>query len=120
MVEKLCTPSDDEHNEHKRLQLRELAALNGTLKDITACFVCGDEGHDAEHCPKKVCFAAVHLCSVLGILGIIVEGSIACLTSLSVAGPPCNQLSFSGPYLLQPSAEICLSAIDGVRCCTSH
>jgi splicing factor 1 len=56
MVEKLCTPSDDEHNEHKRLQLRELAALNGTLKDITACFVCGDEGHDAEHCPKKVRF----------------------------------------------------------------
>lgn len=54
MVEKLCTPSDDEHNEHKRLQLRELAALNGTLKDITACFICGDEGHDAEHCPKKV------------------------------------------------------------------
>lgn len=54
MVEKLCTPSDDEHNEHKRLQLRELAALNGTLKDVSACFVCGDEGHDAEHCPKKV------------------------------------------------------------------
>jgi hypothetical protein len=72
MVEKLCTPSDDEHNEHKRLQLRELAALNGTLKDITACFVCGDEGHDAEHCPKKVRFAAVHLCSVLGILEMIV------------------------------------------------
>eukprot|EP00879_Flechtneria_rotunda_P027879 GHRR01029921.1.p1 GENE.GHRR01029921.1~~GHRR01029921.1.p1 ORF type:complete len:132 (-),score=34.03 GHRR01029921.1:19-414(-) len=54
MVEKLCTPSDDEHNEHKRLQLRELAALNGTLKDLETCFVCGEDGHDAEHCPKKV------------------------------------------------------------------
>eukprot|EP00879_Flechtneria_rotunda_P010785 GHRR01011269.1.p1 GENE.GHRR01011269.1~~GHRR01011269.1.p1 ORF type:complete len:532 (+),score=186.27 GHRR01011269.1:260-1855(+) len=53
MVEKLCTPSDDEHNEHKRLQLRELAALNGTLKDLETCFVCGEDGHDAEHCPKK-------------------------------------------------------------------
>jgi hypothetical protein len=63
MVEKLCTPSDDDHNEHKKLQLRELAALNGTLKDITACFVCGDEGHDAEHCPKKVRTCA--LCIVL-------------------------------------------------------
>lgn len=54
MVEKLCTPSDDEHNVHKQLQLRELAALNGTLKDISACYICGDGGHDAEHCPKKV------------------------------------------------------------------
>ena len=54
MVEKLCTPSDEEHEVHKRLQLRELAALNGTLKDLEACFVCGEAGHDAEHCPKRV------------------------------------------------------------------
>eukprot|EP00878_Enallax_costatus_P005999 GHUV01006292.1.p1 GENE.GHUV01006292.1~~GHUV01006292.1.p1 ORF type:complete len:493 (+),score=174.21 GHUV01006292.1:304-1782(+) len=53
MVEKLCTPSDEEHEVHKRLQLRELAALNGTLKDLEACFVCGEAGHDAEHCPKR-------------------------------------------------------------------
>ncbi|KAI8467431.1 MAG: hypothetical protein J3K34DRAFT_386945 [Monoraphidium minutum] len=33
MIERMCTPMDDAHNEHKRLQLRELAALNGTLKD---------------------------------------------------------------------------------------
>ena len=29
MIEKLCTPSDDDHNEHKKLQLRELAVMNG-------------------------------------------------------------------------------------------
>jgi len=33
MIERMCTPMDDAHNEHKKLQLRELAALNGTLKD---------------------------------------------------------------------------------------
>eukprot|EP00879_Flechtneria_rotunda_P010845 GHRR01011334.1.p1 GENE.GHRR01011334.1~~GHRR01011334.1.p1 ORF type:complete len:486 (+),score=149.40 GHRR01011334.1:622-2079(+) len=33
MVRKLLTPMDDLHNEHKQLQLRELAAINGTLRD---------------------------------------------------------------------------------------
>jgi splicing factor 1 len=53
MIEKLCTPCDEEHNEHKRLQLRELAALNGTLKDLEECYLCGQEGHAPEHCPNK-------------------------------------------------------------------
>jgi splicing factor 1 len=53
MVEKLCTPSDDEHNEHKQLQLRELALLNGTLKDSDACYMCGQSGHHPENCPNK-------------------------------------------------------------------
>jgi len=33
MVDMLLKPDDDSLNEHKRMQLRELAALNGTLKD---------------------------------------------------------------------------------------
>jgi hypothetical protein len=33
MVERLLTPMDDSHNEHKQRQLRELAAINGTLRD---------------------------------------------------------------------------------------
>jgi hypothetical protein len=33
MIERLLTPVDDNHNEHKQLQLRELAAMNGTLRD---------------------------------------------------------------------------------------
>lgn len=32
-LEKLMEPMDEVRNEHKRIQLRELAALNGTLKD---------------------------------------------------------------------------------------
>jgi hypothetical protein len=54
MVEKLCSPSDDDHNEHKKLQLRELAALNGTLKEVSECYLCGMEGHTPEMCPNKV------------------------------------------------------------------
>jgi splicing factor 1 len=37
-------PLDEEMNEHKKLQLRELAALNGTLKDEQFCFICGESG----------------------------------------------------------------------------
>ncbi|KAL4433587.1 hypothetical protein ABPG75_000028 [Micractinium tetrahymenae] len=53
MVERLLQPLDEEMNEHKKLQLRELAALNGTLKDEQYCFICGDSGHQQSDCPKK-------------------------------------------------------------------
>lgn len=33
MIELLCHPDDDSLSEHKKLQLRELAAINGTLRD---------------------------------------------------------------------------------------
>lgn len=39
MIEDLLQPQDEDRNEHKRLQLRELAALNGTLKDeVVRCW----------------------------------------------------------------------------------
>ena len=31
MIEELLVPTDEARNEHKRLQLQELAALNGAL-----------------------------------------------------------------------------------------
>ncbi|KAJ9524255.1 hypothetical protein QJQ45_008425 [Haematococcus lacustris] len=34
MVQKLLQPLDETMNEHKKLQLRELASLNGTLRDL--------------------------------------------------------------------------------------
>ncbi len=33
MIDMLLRPIDETHNEHKRKQLRELALINGTLKD---------------------------------------------------------------------------------------
>eukprot|EP00976_Prorocentrum_cordatum_P055528 1120506-Prorocentrum_minimum.AAC.1 len=33
MVKELLVPVDEEKNEHKRAQLRELASINGTLRD---------------------------------------------------------------------------------------
>lgn len=53
MVEKLIQPMDEEMNEHKKLQLRELAMINGTLKEENSCFLCGDTGHRQIDCPKK-------------------------------------------------------------------
>ena len=45
MVEKLMVPVDDATNEHKSKQLRELALINGTLRDDIVCRVCGQRGH---------------------------------------------------------------------------
>ena len=45
MIQDLLVPTDEARNEHKRVQLRELAALNGTLKDDQHCYLCGESGH---------------------------------------------------------------------------
>lgn len=36
MIEELLVPTDEARNEHKRLQLQELAALNGALPPVLA------------------------------------------------------------------------------------
>ncbi|KAK8962321.1 KH domain-containing protein [Platanthera guangdongensis] len=41
MVEKLLHPVVEGLNEHKRQQLRELAALKGTIKEDEFCSLCG-------------------------------------------------------------------------------
>ncbi|XP_019704821.1 splicing factor-like protein 1 [Elaeis guineensis] len=53
MVEKLLTPVDEVLNEHKRQQLRELAALNGTIRDDEFCRLCGEPGHRQYACPAR-------------------------------------------------------------------
>ncbi|KAG5616570.1 hypothetical protein H5410_016394 [Solanum commersonii] len=45
MIEKLLQPVDEVLNEHKRQQLKELAALNGTIRDEEFCRLCGEPGH---------------------------------------------------------------------------
>merc|ERR1719253_125840 len=53
MVESMLVVIDDEKNVHKQNQLRELALLNGTLKDEDWCHVCGEKGHRDFECPRR-------------------------------------------------------------------
>ncbi|KAF2001755.1 hypothetical protein P154DRAFT_544888 [Amniculicola lignicola CBS 123094] len=58
-------------NELKRNQLRELAALNGTLRDDEnqACQNCGEIGHRKYDCPQKQNYTATIICRVCGGAG---------------------------------------------------
>eukprot|EP00899_Mesostigma_viride_P027006 jgi/Mesvir1/7490/Mv19250-RA.1 len=53
MVAKLLVPVEEGANEHKRTQLRELAALNGTLREDEYCRLCGEPGHRQFDCPDR-------------------------------------------------------------------
>ncbi|GAB4825909.1 Splicing factor 1 [Ancistrocladus abbreviatus] len=67
MVEKLLQPVDEVLNEHKRLQLRELAALNGTIRDEEYCRLCGEPGHRQYACPSRTTtFKSDVLCKICG------------------------------------------------------
>ncbi|KAI1797291.1 hypothetical protein LXA43DRAFT_983661 [Ganoderma leucocontextum] len=58
-------------NDHKRNQLRELAALNGTLRDDEnqICQNCGGVGHRKYDCPQQRNFTANIICRVCGSAG---------------------------------------------------
>ncbi|KAK5173829.1 Branchpoint-bridging protein [Saxophila tyrrhenica] len=58
-------------NELKRNQLRELAALNGTLRDDEnqACQNCGEIGHRKYDCPQARNYTANIICRVCGNAG---------------------------------------------------
>lgn len=58
MIESMLVVIDDEKNVHKQNQLRELALLNGTLKDEEWCNLCGEKGHRNFECPKRFSMAA--------------------------------------------------------------
>ncbi|KAK6155923.1 hypothetical protein DH2020_010171 [Rehmannia glutinosa] len=67
MVEKLLQPVDEVLNEHKRQQLKELAALNGTIRDEEFCRLCGEPGHRQYACPSRLStFKSDVLCKICG------------------------------------------------------
>lgn len=55
-------------NDHKRNQLRELASLNGTLRDDEnqLCQNCGEKGHRKYECPQARSFTANIICRACG------------------------------------------------------
>ncbi|PWW75702.1 hypothetical protein C7212DRAFT_357811 [Tuber magnatum] len=55
-------------NALKRNQLRELATLNGTLRDDESktCSNCGEVGHRRYDCPKEINYTARIICRVCG------------------------------------------------------
>jgi len=68
LVEKLLVPTDDEHSV-KAQQLKELAIINGTTKDLVTCRVCGAKGHKIADCPERTgarWTAADVLCTICG------------------------------------------------------
>ncbi|KAF4038069.1 KH domain [Phytophthora infestans] len=69
-VQSLLVPVDDTRNAHKQKQLRELALINGTLRDDDYCHICGEKGHRQWECPNRDAqrtFKAVNVkCAICG------------------------------------------------------
>jgi splicing factor 1 len=70
MVSDLLKPINDDENSHKQNQLKELALINGTLRDDDYCTVCGEKGHRQFECPLKAkTFKAIGIkCTICGDL----------------------------------------------------
>jgi hypothetical protein len=70
LIEAILRPVDDTLNEHKQKQLRELALINGTLREDEYCPVCGEKGHRQFDCPyrAKAFKAAGVKCAICGDL----------------------------------------------------
>lgn len=62
--------SPEGQNDLKRNQLRDLAELNGTLReDNTPCSICGLQGHKKYDCPERETFAQRIICHRCGQAG---------------------------------------------------
>ena len=94
-------------NDHKRNQLRELAALNGTLRDDEnqVCQNCGGVGHRKYDCPEQRNFTANIICRVCGSAGHMARDCTvnkdpnAPMTQPPPPGPPgMNTRGFDSEY----------------------
>ncbi|KIJ14281.1 hypothetical protein PAXINDRAFT_12932 [Paxillus involutus ATCC 200175] len=86
-------------NDHKRNQLRELAALNGTLRDDEnqVCQNCGGLGHRKYDCPEQRNFTANIICRVCGSAGHMARD---CQVNRDPNAPPPPAGSPPGPGAL--------------------
>ena len=53
LVKQMLVVIDDDRNQFKQNQLRELALLNGTLKDDDYCILCAEKGHRQFECTRN-------------------------------------------------------------------
>ncbi|KAJ7535420.1 hypothetical protein O6H91_12G032400 [Diphasiastrum complanatum] len=57
LIQPLLDPLNENQIAHKKQQLRELAEMNGTVRDLTKpCFLCGEIGHREWLCSKERLF----------------------------------------------------------------
>ena len=69
MIEQMLVVIDDEKNVHKQQQLRELALLNGTLKEDEYCQICAEKGHRSFECPRRFALSKQPLAVKCAICG---------------------------------------------------
>jgi len=92
-------------NDHKRNQLRELAALNGTLRDDEnqICQNCGGVGHRKYDCPEQRNFTANIICRVCGSAGHMARDCTVnkdpnAPPPANGPSPPINRTGFDSEY----------------------
>ncbi|GAB5360942.1 hypothetical protein AAMO2058_000671500 [Amorphochlora amoebiformis] len=61
VVKKALEPQSEEE---RRKQMRELAILNGTLRELPPCPICGQQGHKPMTCPQRNRFQAKVKCLI--------------------------------------------------------
>jgi splicing factor 1 len=84
-------------NDHKRNQLRELASLNGTLRDDEnqLCQNCGEKGHRKFECPQARTFHANVICRACGGAGHMARD---CMNRGNPNAPPAPVKEFDSEY----------------------
>lgn len=87
-------------NDHKRNQLRELAALNGTLRDDEnqVCQNCGGVGHRKFDCPEQRNFTANIICRICGSAGHMARDCTVNKDPNAPPPPPMNSRGFDSEY----------------------
>ncbi len=94
-VIEVAASTPEEQNDHKRNQLRELAALNGTLRDDEnqICQNCGKKGHRKYECPEERNWTAHITCHRCGQQGHLARDCTQAGGGFNRGGPP----GVSGP-----------------------
>eukprot|EP00158_Paraphelidium_tribonemae_P008277 Partr_v1_DN28536_c0_g1_i4_m72850 putative splicing factor len=68
IIEIACS-TPEEQNTLKKNQLRDLAIMNGTLKEDMRCDRCGEQGHRHYECPQRVNSTGAIVCRICNGMG---------------------------------------------------